>query len=138
MSVEQGIVTALRNDATVGPLIANGTSPETYRVYHELMPQGVAYPAIVYARANTDRIMTLAGPSNLTATSFTLDVWADSTASVKAVAAGVKNALDGVTTTLGGISINHCYMEAESDLSVFADDRDDRRVTLDFVIWLSE
>jgi hypothetical protein len=138
MSIEEGIVAALRQDATVGPLITNGDSPETFRIYHELLPQEVVYPAIAYARSSIDRIMTLSGPANIATVRIAIAVWADTTVEMKTLGAAVKSALDGVTGTLGGTSIQHCYYDSETDLSVFSGDNDDRRITYEFVVWLNE
>lgn len=131
MSLEEGIRAHLLADTGVAALV--GT-----RVFHEDLGQNTTYPAVAFARTATERVMTLAGPSGLAQVRVAVDCWADTSAGVKALAAAVLAALHGVTGDLGGTTIQSCACESEADLSEVDGDRRDRRVSLEFVIWLNE
>ena len=131
MKLRDGLVEHLRNDAGVAALV--GT-----RIYHESMPQNVAYPAIAYAKTSVERFRTLAGPSSLVQARVGVDVWARTSSDAIAVADAVKLALDGVTGMLGSTNIQHCSYESEADLSEFDGDRAERHLSIEFVIWLNE
>ena len=131
MSLRDGLVAHLKANAGVAALVVD-------RVYHEGMPQNVVYPAVAYAKTSVERFQTLAGPSSLVKARVGVDVWAKTSASAIAVAEAVKLALDGVTGSLGGTSIQSCTYDSEADLSEFDGDRTDRHLSLEFVIWLNE
>ena len=59
MSLETGIYSVLTSDGTVSGLV--GT-----RVYPDIMPQGVTYPAITYQRVSTVRTAMLSGVDDFT------------------------------------------------------------------------
>ena len=130
MSLETGLYTALTSDSTISGLVNS-------RIYPEIMPQGVKYPAISYQRVSTVRTQMLSGVDDFTEVRVIIDCWDDSYSGVKAVADAVKSALDGVTV-LGAQSIQHCIMDGMSDLSQIDGDREDRRVSMEFLIYLNE
>ena len=130
MSLETGLYTALTGDAGVSALV--GT-----RIYPEIMPQGVTYPAISYQRISTTRTNMLSGVDDFTQVRVQVDCWDDSYSGVKALSAAVKSAIDGVTA-LGTEAVHHCFMDSERDLSQFDGDREDRRVSMDFMVYLNE
>ena len=130
MSLETGLYTALTADSTLSGLVGS-------RIYPEIMPQGVTYPAVSYQRVSTGRTNLLSGVDDFTEVRVIIDCWDDSYSGVKAVADAVKSAIDGVTV-LGAQSIQHCFMESMSDLSQIDGDREDRRVSMDFLIYLNE
>lgn len=130
MSLETGLYTALTSDSTISGLVNS-------RIYPEIMPQGVTYPAISYQRVSTVRSQMLSGVDDFTQVRVIIDCWDDSYSGVKAVADAVKSAIDGVTV-LGAQSIQHCFMDGMSDLSQIDGDREDRRVSLSFIIYLNE
>ena len=130
VSLETGLYTALTSDSTISGLVNS-------RVYPEIMPQGVKYPAISYQRISTVRAQMLSGVDDFTQVRVQIDCWDDSYSGVKALAAAVKGAIDGVTV-LGAQAIQHCYMDSMIDLSQIDGDREDRRVSMDFIIYLNE
>lgn len=131
MTAEIGLRAELAADATVAALVGA-------RIYPEFMPENVTYPAITYRRVSTVRFNKMSGPDDLTQVRIQVDCWDDSYADVQTLAAAVINALDGVKTTLGAQVVSHCYLDSRQDLSEMDGDRIDRRVSLDFVIFLSE
>jgi len=131
VSLRDGLVAHLKANAGVAALVVD-------RVYHEGMPQNVVYPAVAYAKTSVERFQTLAGPSSLVKARVNVDVWAKTSAEAIALADAVKDALDGVTGSLGGLSIQSCSYVSEADLSEFEGDRSDRHLTIEFEIWLNE
>jgi len=130
MSLETGLYSALTGDGTVSGLVST-------RVYPEVMPQGVTYPAISYQRISTVRYNMLSGVDDFTQVRIQVDCWDSSYSGVKTLAAAVKSALDGVTV-LGAETIQHCFMDSMVDLSQVDGDREDRRVSMDFMVYLNE
>ena len=130
MSLETGLRAALLADGTVSGLV--GT-----RVYPEVMPHDVTYPAISYQRVSTVRTQFLTGVDDFTQVRLQVDCWASSYADAKSLANAVKSAIDGVRA-LDTETVYHCFMDSMSDLSNFEGDREDRRVSMDFIVYLNE
>lgn len=130
MSLESGLYSALAADATVSSLV--GT-----RIYPEIMPQDVTYPAISYQRISTVRLNMLSGVDDFTQVRIQIDCWDDNYSDVKTLALAVRDALDDAKL-LGSQVIQHCYMESMQDLSQVDGDRIDRRVSMDFMVFLNE
>lgn len=130
MSLEQGLKSALTADATVNGLVSG-------RIYPEIMPFDVTYPAISYQRISTVRYQTLEAVDGFTQVRIQVDCWDSSYSGVKALASAVKGAIDGVRT-LGSQKVHHCFMDSMIDLSQFDGDREDRRISMDFMVYLDE
>lgn len=131
MSLEEGLRSALVADGTVNGLIAG-------RIYPEIMPQDVVYPAISYQRISTVRYQMLEGVDDFTQARLQVDCWSDTYSGVKSLATAVKSALDGATGTLGSQAIQHCILESMIDLSQVVGDRVHRRISMDFLVYLNE
>lgn len=138
MTLEQGLVAALRADSQVGPLVSNATSPLTYRIYREHLPQQPTYPAIVFARVTTFGDTILDGPSSLQEVLISLDVMALSDASRMSVASAVKAALNGVRGSLGGASVQLVHVTNEQDGSLIDGDQRIRLRSFDVRVHLHE
>ena len=130
MSLEEGLKSALTADGTVNGLVSG-------RIYPELMPDDVTYPAISYQRISTVRRQFLTGVDDFTQVRIQVDCWDSSYSGVKTLAAAVKSAIDGVRA-LGSTTVHHCFMETMADLSEFNGDRHDRRIAMDFIVYLDE
>jgi len=130
MSLETGLRAALVADATVNGLVSG-------RIYPEIMPQDTKYPAISYSRISTVRTQFLDGVDDFTQVRVQVDCWDDSYSGVKSLASAVKSALDGVRV-LGAVEIHHCFMISMSDFSAIDGDREDRRVSMDFTVYIDE
>ena len=130
MSLETGLRAALIADVTVNGLVKG-------RIYPEVMPHDVIYPAISYQRISTVRDQHLSGVNDFTQVRIAVDCWDASYSGVKALAGAVKSAIDGVYV-LGSQAILHCFMDSMTDLSEFNGDREDRRVSMDFVVYICE
>ena len=130
MSLETGLKSALTSDVTVNALVSG-------RIYPEIMPQDVTYPAISYQRISTTRYQLLEGIDDFTQVRIQIDCWDSSYSGVKALASAVKGAIDGVRV-LGSESVHHCFMDSMIDLSQIDGDREDRRISMDFIVYLNE
>lgn len=130
MSLETGLKSALTADATVNGLVSG-------RIYPEIMPHDVTYPAISYQRISTVRNQFLTGIDGFTQVRIQVDCWDSSYSGVKTLASAVKGALDGVRA-LGSTTVYHCFMETQQDLSQIDGDRQDRRISMDFIVYLEE
>ena len=138
MVLEEGLVAHLRADAGIQALVGNGDSPETYRIFQELLPQEVTYPVLSYQRISSPHEATLDGRSTFTPARIQVDCHAETPSAASGLAAAVNTALNGVTGDLGGVTIQHIYNEQRTDLSSMEGDSVRRRITLDFVIFLHE
>ena len=130
MSLETGLKSALTADGTVNGLVSG-------RIYPEIMPFDVTYPAISYQRISTVRYQTLDGVDGFTQVRMQIDCWDSSYSGVKTLADAVKGAIDGVRA-LGAQTVHHCFMVSMSDLSQIDGDREDRRISMDFMVYLDE
>ena len=130
MSLEEGLKAALAADGTVNGLVSG-------RIYPEIMSESVTYPAISYTRISTVPWQILTGVATFTQVRIQIDCWASSYSGVKALASAMKNAIHGVRA-LGSVDIEHCFMVSQQDLSQIDGDREDRRVSMDFMVYLHE
>ena len=130
MSLEQGLKSALTADAAVNALV-NG------RIYPEMMPFDVTYPAISYQRISTTTYQLLENVDDFTQVRIQVDCWDSSYSGVKALASAVKGAIHGVRA-LGSQSVFHCFMDSMRDLSMIDGEREDRRISMDFMVYLNE
>jgi hypothetical protein len=110
----------------------------TWRIYPEWLPEGVTYPALRYERVSTDPFVTLGGATSYKTVRIQIDVWGSTRASCRAAADAVLLAIDRVTGSLGGTSIHYGHVEQFAPQSEIEGDREDHRVTLDFVVSLTE
>lgn len=86
MSAESQLYAALSGHAGLGALV--GT-----RIYPDAMPEGTAYPALVYTRIGTDPTYTIGGTLVCEDVSLQMQCWATTRESSNAVAAQVVAAL---------------------------------------------
>jgi hypothetical protein len=136
--LEEGLVTHLRADAGIQALVNNGDSPATYRIYAELLPQEVVYPAISYQRISSPHDLMMEGIDTFTPARIQIDCHAQTSAAASGLAAAVNAALNNVTGSLGGVTVQHSHNEQRSDLSSMDGDLVIRRITLDYVFLIHE
>jgi|WetSurSiteA1Bulk_404760.scaffolds.fasta_scaffold19697_2 hypothetical protein len=90
--IEALVRAQLLSDPTVFGLVAT-------RIYPSMLPQAVTLPAISYFRVSTGRLLSHDGPSGLEHPLLQLDMWAESYDVAKALAAAVREALDGFASS---------------------------------------
>jgi len=96
----EAVYTVLNSFAGIQALVANGTSPETYRIYAILMPQDPIMPAITFQRISAEReaLMTDAGGNGVERARIRITSWAKSLAECQALAEQVRLAMKAATT----------------------------------------
>lgn len=72
------------------------------RVFPDSLPEGAAYPAVVYRRIDSPRDHSHSGESPLAEARFQFDVWGVSRKSVEEAATQVRLALDRFVGLIGG------------------------------------
>ena len=115
MNVGQYIYTKLSGTSAVSALVGS-------RIYPVFLPQTAAYPAIVYRMTNepNERQMKTQAADHDRAT-VTFNFWADASQGANAYAAldsidkAVRDALDFVEATAGGVTVEHCHYDNSSD-----------------------
>lgn len=89
MSAETSLNSLLSGNAGVTALVST-------RIYPDVLPEECAYPALVFARAGTEPIMTIHGARRGAFVDLSIACWARTRSSADAVAAAVIAAI--VTT----------------------------------------
>lgn len=127
--LEEGLYTRLSGVAGLTALVST-------RIFPQVMPEGTALPALVYARVSGVRVQNLANSSGVAHPRMQIDVIASSYSSAKAVAEQVRLALQDNSGTWGSTVVQHAIFLGDTD---FFDDADGvHRVSLDFEIWHDE
>ena len=86
--------------------VAGITALVSTRIYPDALPEGCAYPAIVFTRESTEAIVTIGGVKLADDVTFTISAWAETRTAADAVADALEVALraagHGVTGRDGG------------------------------------
>lgn len=130
MSLESDLFTALQANSGLTALIGD-------RLYRDRLPQGAAYPAVVYQRISTTHAHHMTAASGLAEARIQFDSWATDAASAEAVAEKIRLALQGFRGDLGSTSVRTCHLEnTESGYDPPADSSDvaAHRVSQDFMV----
>jgi hypothetical protein len=122
MSAEIQLVAVLRDDPDVSALV-------DMRIYPDILPQNPVYPSITYFEIDPGAQYCLSGPSDLTNPQIQVDCWAVTRSGAKDLAAKVKAAIDGANTFKGLLVAGR---------SIYEDEVDVYRSSLDFSIWYKE
>lgn len=78
------------------------TSLVSTRIYPDVLPEGCAYPAIVFARNRTDPVQSVSGQSFGADVDLAVGVWAKTRTSADTVAAAVIAAIGSSEFVLNG------------------------------------
>ncbi len=88
MAAEASLYSLLTGTAGVTALVST-------RIYPDLLPENCAYPAIVFARSNTDPLIGISGQVFGTDIELSIGCWAATRTSADAVASAVEAAIAG-------------------------------------------
>lgn len=107
--------------------------------------QGLAKPRMVYLVVSGTSVKTLTAPRSLRRSRVQIEAQADTYEGARIIAAKVigdreagDNRLDGYAGTLGGIIVQGCHLDDESELfdePIHANDGGTYRVVMDFILW---
>jgi len=114
-----------------------GASPQTSagsRVYPRL-PQGVTYPAILYARVTATRQQSLNANVGVTEATVQIDCMAETYSEAKTLADEVRVILHGYRGTWGTLKARHITLESENDIYDQDGDRVSHWVSQRYRIW---
>ncbi len=132
MTIEQAILTALLADAGLIAVVGE-------RIYPVLAPQDVVKPYIVFSKISAPRDHTHDGGSGLVNARFQFSCFATTYQVAKQVAGLIQAVLQGYSGTLGGaggVVVNGCFYEDETDL--YEPDSALFHVAVDYRLWHQE
>lgn len=150
MSWDKVIFTKLTTDATVGPLIDNGSiAVPRYRVFPAgEVPQGQTYPRITrqkigYQPTYSNGDGTQSSRCNgLNVYVVQVDVWALTRAQAKLIGDRIRsdNCLGGLKGTVNSVEVDACFVEEARDGNdeLPGQEKGPFRDSTDFQIWLRE
>ena len=116
------------------------------RVYPDVLPQGVTYPAIRVQRISTARaqfrvLARSGGKATRQQPRFQIDSWATTKTGALALADAVRATLDAFSGSAGGVTIDQAWIEdegADHEEGVGPDGSDVYRVRQDYFISIAE
>lgn len=131
MIIEQAILTALLADATLSALVST-------RIYYVKAPQDATTPYVVFFKISSQRVASHDGASGLADARFQFSCFGTTYKSVKDMVAAIQGVLEGFTGTLGtgGVAVNGCYYENETDL--YEPDNKLYHTAVDYRFWHNE
>ena len=132
MLIEQAILTRLLADSAISTLV--GT-----RIYYVRADQAVAKPYIVFSKISAIRVSSHDGGSGLANPRFQFSCFGETYKSVTDIAVAIQDSLEGFTGVMGGVggvNVNGCYYEDETDF--YEEDSKLYHRALDFKLWHDE
>lgn len=87
MSAESMLYSILSSAPSVASLVGSGASA---RIYPDAMPEGIAYPVVVFSRTGTQPITTIDGVKHGEFATLSLQCWALTRAAADALADAVE------------------------------------------------
>lgn len=118
MTIETEIRARLVADSTVSGLVSA-------RIYPLVLPQSPTYPAITYHRVSGVRLHHLGGVSGRAVPRISFSMWAQTYTGCQALAAAVRQSLDGFNGTLTTIK---ALIEIENEFDLFEDEASENGV----------
>lgn len=108
--IEDALVAYLGRQVALTALIGAG---DAMRLYPDMLPEGIAYPAVSYFRVSTPRIHCLEGPIGFAQPRFQFSTWANKKSDVIAVAEALRHALDGFRGQMGEVLVRGILSDDE-------------------------
>lgn len=128
MPVNNNLFARLTTDATLGPLVSNNDSPETFRVYAMVMPQGVTYPAVRYQNISSEPQNTLNGEPDLRNDRIQIDSYSDDYDEAHTVADAIEGAMAGTGNNFKSLRITRIDLDYDEDIGIY-------QVSIDYSVW---
>jgi hypothetical protein len=127
--IDEGIYSRLNTYAGTSALVSG-------RIYPDIMPQGVTYPAITYSRISAVRIDNLGSFSGSARVRYQFDCWHTNPTTARAVRRQVRLAMDGFNGTFASCIVSGARLLNEFDS--YEDDTKVYRRGADYEIWHKE
>ena len=127
--LEEAVYSRLSGNVAVAAIVST-------RIYPQKIPQEATLPAIAYARVSARRVKAHAAPTGLARARMQVTCVATSYSAVKALAAAVRKALEGVMGTVGGLALQGSWLETDAD--EYGDAEGLHSVRQDFMVWYTE
>lgn len=119
----------LTDDATIAGLIGS-------RVYPDILPQSVTYPALTYSEVSGVRVRDFDGPTGRARLRISIHSWSETSLQRNQLADAVRTALDGYAGLMGTTSVGNIILDNELD--IFEEEVPVYRKVQDFIISLIE
>jgi len=126
--IESAIRYILVNDDTVKAI--------TTRCYPVALPQSPQYPLILYTKITGMRDHHLQGPSGHAHPRLQIESWGESYSGAKTLATAIREALDGYSGIVSGVSIGSILIDSERD--IYEPELKIYRIVTDYFIWHEE
>ena len=127
--LEEAVYSRLTGNAGVSALVST-------RVYPNKIPQEAALPAVAYQRISARRVKAHAAPTGLARVRVQVTCVSRSYSEVKALAAAVRTAMQGVMGSVGGVTLQGSWLETDAD--EYGDAETLHSVRQDYMIWHTE
>jgi len=108
VSIEEALHTRLAGHAGLAALVGS-------RIYPSVLPQGVALPALSYAKSAGPRVHAMGTDPGLARPRFEISCWSPSYAEAKQVAAQARAALGRWRGTVSGVEVLDSFLRDERD-----------------------
>lgn len=128
-SVTSLVYTVLSGFAGIQALVANGTSPETYRVFQLISPEQVDKPYVVFEKISLNRVNTMsnAGGAGVANSRIRVNNYAKTIAEAEALAEQVRLAMEAASSLEALPVFEQDFFELETRLY---------RVMTDYSVWV--
>lgn len=136
--IDDSIFTLLKSSAGVAAIVANATSPTTYRIYPLVIPQkesgdGEQTPCVVYQRVGSSRGIRYTATDNLVNATYQIDSYATTYRAAALLAEAVRSAIVDFSGTVGSHSIKIVHIE--NDFAVEDPDPGLYRISQTYSVW---
>jgi hypothetical protein len=110
------------------------------RVYPDVLPQGVTYPAVTYSLVIDGREHAMGSDPGIYGPTYQVTAWAETKSSAKSVAAQIESCLkdfSGVMGGTGGVTVQRIFADGELSAQFYPDEGKEGvwGIPLQYVIW---
>ena len=144
MTLEAALFAYLSGLTPIQTLLKDATTGQT-RIYPDVLPEKVTYPAVSYFRVSTAEIVTLDGPTGYADARMQFSIWSanvpkiDGTtrggkADVLAVRGALRTALNGYQGVMSGVTIRGISLEPDSEHDLYEEKTRSYHRAIDFKI----